>query len=210
MEIDKNYLKQKKGVMSDYLSHGNISMARYCEMKGFSIRTFRPMVNYLKSAKEYDLYNAIILKINSVEENKDEMLLNDVFNLLKLIKSMNNGEILTPFEFYCKTNYSVVEILAIADKYLSKENARLFRLHISRIRDISVLSEQEIKNLKEGSHSLRINDEIQEIPAKIKETTLNILDSKNIPITYITFNEACIRYYNALKDANNEIKHNVQ
>ncbi|MBP5684742.1 MAG: hypothetical protein J6X02_05760, partial [Bacilli bacterium] len=118
-EIDR--LEEITKVMNDYLSRGDISVLRFCEVTKYSTKKFKHDLHYLKKQNKMALYYQVMAKIKKAEENKDQQLILDIFDILAIIKGLNGERGLSSMEFYCHTNYSIDEALLMAKRIFNTE-----------------------------------------------------------------------------------------
>ena len=173
------------------------SLNRFCFNNKISIINFKSLVQKTKYI-EPRLYNQYLETIFLKENQKRELIKEDVLELKSKIKENNNNFSL--IDFCLSTDFDVLELVRESDKLLSIEDAKLFRRVLKPFREIDILTDERLTRLFRTKFTLNINDELVNITDEDKYTIINYLHVNDIPVCNESFKDGCIKLYNYRKE----------
>lgn len=188
---NENLNDNMNNIIIEYIN-SNYSISRFCYNKNLSKTLFKQYVAKIKT-KNTELYNKFVEATNLKEQIKNEIIENDVYTILNIIKE-NSG--ISIIDFLLITNYDVFELVEVADRILSIEDKKLFRMNVKGIRYINRLSERGLGNLLNSTYTFNINGELIELSENDKIEIIKFLKENNIPVCNDTWTDACIKYLN--------------
>lgn len=175
----------------DYIE-SDYTITRYCFNKNLSKTLFKQYIAKIK-IKNPELYNKFVEATNKKEQIKNEIIENDVYTILNIIKENSSISII---DFLLITNYDVFELVEVADRILSIEDKKIFRMNVKGIRYINRLSESGLGNILNSTYTFNINGELIELSENDKIEIFQFLKDNNIPVCNDTWTDACIKYLN--------------
>lgn len=178
-------------LITEYIE-SDYSVNRFCFNKNIGKTLFSQYLIKIKTANP-NLYNKYLESTNLKEQIKNAEIENDVYKILNEIKENPNFSII---DFLLMTNYDVLELIKVADKILSMEDVKLFRIKIKSIRFINKLNEKDINHIINSSFTFNVNEELITLSREDNIIIINYLKENNIPISNDTFKDACIKYLN--------------
>ena len=188
---NENLNDNMNNIIIEYIN-SNYSISRFCYNKNLSKTLFKQYVAKIKT-KNPELYNKFVEATNLKEQIKNEIIENDVYTILNIIKENSSISII---DFLLITNYDVFELVEVADRILSIEDKKLFRMNVKGIRYINRLSERGLGNLLNSTYTFNINGELIELSENDKIEIIKFLKENNIPVCNDTWTDACIKYLN--------------
>ena len=175
--------------------NSDFSLARFCYNKGLSLSKFKLDVNVIKNNNK-NLYDEYLKNITLKESIKEQVIKNDIYNILNIIK---NNNFISIIEFCMTTKYDISEITKEANNILEIEDKKLIGKYLGCHKTINVLRNERLNILFRTNFIFNIDNQLVELTDEDKYAIISYLNTNNIPICNDTFKECFIKLYNKKK-----------